>query len=47
MKLKYGIYAARVKPDFEPVMFKPTETLEQAIELMETMLFKPSTLAKV
>ena len=34
----YGIYAARVKPDFEPLMFKPAATLEKAIDLMEAMI---------
>jgi hypothetical protein len=38
MKFKYGVYAARVKPGFEPVMLKPTKTLEQAIGLMEAMI---------
>jgi len=38
VKFKYGVYAARVKPDFEPLMFKPTETLGKAIGLMEAMV---------
>ena len=38
MTPKYGVYAARVKPGFEPLMFKPAETLESAIGLMETMI---------
>ncbi len=37
-KFKYGVYAARVKPGFEPVMFKAAKTLEQAIRLMEAMI---------
>ena len=28
----------RVKPDFEPIMFKPAETLGKAIGLMEAMI---------
>ena len=38
MKPRYGVYAARVKPDFEPLMFKPAATLEKAIGLMEAMI---------
>jgi len=38
MNPRYGVYAARVKPDFEPLMFKPAATLEKAIGLMEAMM---------
>lgn len=38
MKFGYGVYGAKVKPDFEPLMFKPTETLGKASGLMEAMI---------
>ena len=38
MTPRYGVYAARVKPDFEPLMFKPSATLEKAIGLMDAMM---------
>lgn len=38
MRFKYGFYAAKVKPDFELLMFKPATTLGKAIGLMEAMV---------
>ena len=38
MEFRYGVYSARVKPKFEPVMFKPAKTLGKAIGLMEAMM---------
>ena len=38
MKFKYGVYAARVKPGFEPLIFKPAVTLGKAVGLMEAMI---------
>ena len=38
MKSSYGVYAAKVKQIFEPLMLKPTVKLDKAIGLMEAMI---------
>jgi hypothetical protein len=38
MNPRYGVYAARVKPDFEPLVFKPAETLGKAVGLCEAFM---------